>query len=182
MSQSLDATLRGATTQDLVLIAFVDRLRDQIAEYTDQNCWESDDPVPLTHPGGGEFCTVSFGDGDFPAEFFAGSSDETLTEMGSVIIAPTIPMDGDRPRRRRRRLVDDSGGVSLIHRKRQILRALFKSEWEPFVGLQPLLRDMPSPVRCSAPGEVVIGEKKMLQMRITVRTVFDWDLDSEADA
>jgi hypothetical protein len=176
MSQSIDSTLRGATSQDLVLISIVDRLRDAIQDYNDQNCWESDDPVPLSHPGGDEFCTVSFGDGQFPAEFFAGGGADTLTEMGVVIIAPTVPLRGDRPRRRLRRIAKDADGKSLLQRKREILKALFASDWEPAKGTKPLLRDMPSPLSSSAPGEVMVGDAKMLQMRIMVRTVFDWDL------
>jgi hypothetical protein len=179
MSQSLDPSLRGPVTQDLILIAFVDRLRDQIGEYNDQNCWETDDPIPLSHPGGNEFCTVSFGDGQFPGEFFAGGGSDTLTEAGSVIIAPTVPLQGDRPRRRRRRLVgeiDDPDKRTLLERKREILKALFASDWEPASDDQPLLRDLPSPVACSAPAEVTVGEALMLQMRISIQTVFDWDI------
>lgn len=176
MPPSPNLSLRGATTQDLILIAVVDRLRNAISEYNDQNCWESDDPVPLSHPGGDEFCTVSFGDGQFPSEFFAGGGADTLTEMGIVVVAPTVLLRGERPRRRLRRLVDDKDGRSLMHRKRAILRALFGSDWEPAYKGRPLLRDMASPLSCSAPGEVMIGEAKMLQMRIMVRTVFDWDL------
>lgn len=177
MSQSLDSSLRGKITQDQILIAVVDRLRDQIEVYNEQNCWESDDPIPLTHPGGSEFCTVSFGGGEFPAEFFSGGGTETLTEAGTIIIAPTVPLQGDRPRRRRRRLIADNQGVSLLTRKQQILRALFREEWEPADGLQPLLRDLPSPTRCTPPGEVTIGQAQMLQCRIIIQTVFDWDLD-----
>jgi hypothetical protein len=173
---SIDPTKRGATTQDLILTAIVDRLIASISEYNDQNCWETDDPVPLSHPGGYEFCTVSFGGGNFPTEFFAGGGAETLTEAGSVIIAPTVTLTGDRPRRRRRRLTGDSDGRNLMNRKRQILVALFGSDWEPVDGDKPLLRDLPSPIHCSAPAEVHVGESLMLQMRLTVATIFDWDL------
>lgn len=171
------SSLRGSTTQELILIAIVDRLRLTIENYNDQNCWESDDPVPTSHAGGDEFCTVSFGDGSFPSEFFSGGGHDTLTEMGSVIIAPTVPMRGDRPRRRRRRIHADSEGVSLISRKRLILQSLFSADWEPSYESQPLLRDMPSPMRCTAPGEVMIGEAKYLQIRLTVQTTFDWTMD-----
>ena len=173
---TIDPVKRGATTQDLILTAIVDRLINQIAEYNDQNCWESDDPVPLSHPGGYEFCTVSFGAGNFPHEFFTGGGAETLTEAGSVTIAPTVTLTGDRPRRRRRRLTSDTDGRNLINRKLQILKALFGSSWEPADGDQPLLRDLPSPVNCSAPAEVMIGEARMLQLRLTIATTFDWDL------
>lgn len=171
----MDPTLRGQTTQILILEAIVDRLIDQIPAYNDQNCWVSDSPVPLSHPGGDELCTVSFGDGSFPHEFFTGGGQDTLVEMGSIIIAPTVPMRGDRLRRRMRRIAEDDG-KSLLDRKQQILRALFFDHWEPVFGEQPLLRDMPAPTRCTAPGEVMIGEARMLQIQITIDTTFDWDL------
>lgn len=177
MSQSIDSSLRGQTTQDEILIAFVDRLRDQIEEYNEQNCWESDDPVPLSHPGGSELCTVSFGPGQFPGEFFSGAGSDTLTEAASIIVAPTVPLTGDRPRRRARRIHKDPDGRSLLHRKRQVLAALFGSPWEPHLDGQPLLRDMPSPGRCTQPGEVMVGDARMLQIQITIQTVFDWDLN-----
>ncbi|MFG0261525.1 MAG: hypothetical protein ACF788_03965 [Novipirellula sp. JB048] len=176
MSQPIDSSLRGQISQDEILIAIVDRLRDQIDDYNDQNCWESDDPVPISHPGGNELCTVSFGPGQYPAEFFGGGGADTLTEVGSVIIAPTVPLQGDRPRRRSRRIHKDPDGRSLLHRKRQILSALFGSEWEPSLAGQPLLRDMPSPIRCTPPGEVHIGDARMLQIQLSVQTIFDWSL------
>lgn len=173
---TIDPTLRGATTQDLILTAVVERLIEAIEDYNDQNCWESDDPVPHSHAGGSEFCTVSFGAGNFPHEFYTGGGSATLTEAGSIIIAPTVPLTGDRPGRRRRRLTNDPDGRNLINRKRQILKALFGSDWEPADGAKPLLRDLPHPVSCTAPGDVHVGDAMMLQARITIATTFDWDL------
>lgn len=180
--ESIDSTLRGATTQDLIIAAFVERLRGAISQYTDQNCFASDDPVPLSHAGGDEFCTVSFGDGSFPSEFFEGGGNETLVESGSVIISPSIKLSGDRKGRKSRRLYEDNEGKSLINRKRQILVALFGGTWEPRSGRQPLLRDMPSPRRATAPGEIIVGEAKYTQSRIIVDTVFDWDLTGVENA
>lgn len=174
--QNLDATLRGATTQDKILDAIVDRLRESVDVYNDQNCWVSDDPIPLSHPGGEEFCTVSFGDGIFPPEFFTGGGELTLVEMGSIVIAPTIRQTGDRPRRKARRIATDSENRNLLYRKLQILKSLFKNDWEPAFETQPLLRDLPNPTRCSSPAEVMVGEIKMIQFRLTISTVFDWDL------
>lgn len=173
---TIDPTKRGKTDQALILTAIVDRLIAEIEDYNDQNCWESDDPVPDSAPGGYEFCTVSFGGGNFPREFFDGGGHETLTESGSVIIAPTVTLTGDRPRRRRRRLTADADGRNLMNRKRLILKALFGSQWEPADGDKPLLRDLPSPLSCSPASDVQIGEARMLQMRITIATTFDWDL------
>lgn len=175
-AQNLDPSLRGRITQDQILTAIADRLLEKIEIYTDANCWISDDPVPLSHPSGDEFCTVSLGSGSFVSELFDGAGADTLTEMGSVIIAPTVPIRGDRPRRRRRRISSDPDGKSLLNRKYLILKALFSEEWEPADGVQPLLRDMPHPVSCSQPGEVHVGDATMLQLRIVIQTTFDWDL------
>lgn len=177
--QIIDSSLRGSTTQERILLSIAQRLIAQIPVFTDQNCWVSDDPVPLSHPGGNEFCTVSFGSGTFADEFFAGAGDDTLTEMGSIVVAPTVPMTGQRVRRRSRRIANDPTGQHLSNRKRQILTALLADGWEPADGEKPLLRDMMSPKSCTAPGEVVIGEAKMLQIQLSFSTVFDWDLSGD---
>lgn len=176
----MDPTLRGQTDQSDILDAIVARLIDQIPAYSDQNCWVSDHPVPLSHPGGDEFCTVSMGNGRFPHEFFTGGGQETLTEQGSIIIAPTVPMRGDRVRRRYRRIAGDEN-KSLLDRKRQILRAMVYNHYDLVLGEKPLLRDMPAPMQCTAPIEIQVGEAKMLQVQITIETVFDWDLSAGAE-
>lgn len=176
MAQTIDPTLRGQSLQDDILEAIVVRLIELIPEYSDQNCFISDDPVPEVHPGGDEFCTVSIGDGNFPGEFFVGGGADTLVEDGSVVIAPTLPTRGGRRYRKERFISGETNGKTLLERKRQILKALFAEHWEPLKVTKPLLRDQISPIRCTAPGEVHVAQAKMLQLRVIVRTTFDWDL------
>ena len=176
MPETIDPTLRGQTSQDAILEAITARLIDRIDGYADQNCFISDDPEPSAFPGKDEFCSVSIGDGNFPAEFFTGGGDDTLCEDGSIIIAPTLPTRGGRSYRRHRFISGEHNGKTLLNRKRQILAALFRDDWEPVVGEKPLLRDMISPLHCTRPFDVKIGEAWMLQMRLTIRTTFDWDL------
>ncbi len=175
---SIDPTLRGQADQEPILDSIVARLIDRIPEFNDQNCWLSDQAIPLTMPGGRIACTVSPGPGRFPSEFFAGAGHETLVEDGSVVITPILMINLDRPRRARRRLIEHEDQTKgLIFYKKAILAALFAhSDWEPHEGRQPLLRDMLSPIRCDAPTDVVVGEAQGLAMKINISTVFDWNL------
>lgn len=167
--------LRAYSTPDEILAAIVDRLRERVAGYNDQNCWESDQPIPISHPGGGELCTVSMGGGDFPPEFFGGGGADTLTERGLIVVTPIVPVRGDRPYRRSRRVRSDPG--SVLTRKRQILSALFADPtWEPAVDGRPLLRELMSPGRATDPHDVTTGESRMIAIQISMNVLFDWSL------
>lgn len=170
----VDSTLRGRTTQKLILQAFVARLIADIDDYNSQNCFVSDQPVPPQFIGGRSFCTVSPGSGRFPQEFFGGAGDHTLVEDASVIITPGMARKLDKPHKRDAVILNLSD--SLVQRKHDILQSLFGEIWEPADGDQPLLRDLPSPVSVTAPADVRVGETDMIALQITVATVFDWDL------
>ena len=171
---TINSSLRGRTVQPKIVSAVVERLRAVVPGYNDQNCFESDQPVPAAFSGGRECCTVSIGAGSFPHEFFAGAGSATLVEDGSLIITPMIEVRTDRSWRQKNQLLDGRG---LLERKRQILVALFGTpDWEPADGAQPLLRDLLAPLRSSQPGEVMVGEARMVALQLSVQTVFDWDL------
>lgn len=74
----LNNSLRGRTTQDRILASIVGRLIAQIDELDESNCWLTDQPIPVSIPGGRLAVTVSLGPGRFPAEFFAGGGADTL--------------------------------------------------------------------------------------------------------
>ena len=80
---TINFSLRGRTVQPKIVSAVVERLRSAVPGYNDQNCFESNQPVPAAFSGGRECCTVSIGAGSFPHEFFAGAGSATLVEDGS---------------------------------------------------------------------------------------------------
>lgn len=181
----IDPTKRGRCTQDEILFSVVNRLIVSIKELNDQNCWLSDQPIPITIPGGRHACTVSLGPGRFPAEFFTGGGTETLVEDGSIVVTPLVVNAIDRPRRKWKKIAggdSENSAPSCLYFKHAILKALLgidkESEeiWEPQNGDKPLLRDMLSPLSCDAPHDVAVGETVATAMQIKFSTVFDWDL------
>lgn len=89
---TISSAHRGRTVQPKIVTAVVEGLRAAVPGYNDQNCFESDQPVPAAFFGGRQCCTVSIGAGSFPHEFFAGAGSATLVEDGSLIITPMIDM------------------------------------------------------------------------------------------
>lgn len=173
----IDPTLRGKTTQDVILKAIAARLRSQLDGYTEQNCFEADQPFPLTHPGGDEICTVSIGGGNFDSQMWEGGGTDTLVDHGTIIVCPIIAARSRRPKNVAKQLYD--GSESLVNRKHQVLKALLDPTWEPYdenTG-QPYLRDLLAPNGYTSPQEVHIGEAKYIAMQVTFSTVFDWDLE-----
>lgn len=180
---AIDYTKRDKTRQERILFSIVDRLIDQINELNDQNCWLSDQPVPLTIPGGRFAVTVSPGGGNFPHEFFSGGGSATLVEESHVVITPIVVNSVDRPRRSWRRVAgsDDADYIeltpNLLSLKRQIIKSLVASDtWEPSYSNRPILRDQIAPVSCTEPSDVSLGETAAIAMQIRFSTVFDWDL------
>lgn len=172
--------MRSRTTQDKILADVVTRLIAEIPELNDQNCWLSDQPVPITIPGGRYAVTVTMGGGRFPHEFWASGGTDTLTEDGSLIVTPLVVSTIDRPRRKWKKI---SGGdnsanrvPSLLYFKHAILSALLGGGWEPAEDGVPLLRDMMAPLSADSPRDVAVGETIAAATQITFSTVFDWDV------
>lgn len=176
----LNNSLRGQTTQDHILTSIVERLISQFDELDESNCWLTDQPIPISIPGGRLAVTVSLGPGRFPAEFFAGGGADTLVEDGSLVITPLVVTPADRPRRKWRKIMgaERAGDApSLLYIKHGILKALLADpDWEPDDGDKPLLRDMLSPLSCDDPHDVPVGETVATAMRMRFSIVFDWDL------
>lgn len=176
----LNLALRSRTHQSDILSSIVARLIDQVDELTEDTCWLTDQPIPVTMPAGRYAVTVSIGGGRFPSEFFTGGGADTLTEDGSVVITPLVVTPADRPRRKWKKLVNGSqpgDAPTLLYFKHAILQSLLADpEWEPQQGDQPLLRDMLSPIACDPPRDVRVGETVAAAMQMTFSTVFDWSI------
>lgn len=174
----IDPTKRGRTDQSLILRSIRDRLIEEIDEVSEETCWVSDQPVPVSMPAGRIAITVSMGPGRFPSEFFAGGGSDTLTEDGSIIVCILSVRADDRPRRAWRKIAGtESDTPSLLRLKRDVLAALLGSrDWEPHSGDKPLLRDMLSPLSATEPRDVPVGETVAGAVKVTFSTVFDWQL------
>ena len=177
---TLDNGSRGKTTQDKILLSIVERLIDQIDDLNEANCWLSDQPIPVSIPGGRFAVTVSMGNGNFPHEFFTGSGTETLVEDGSIVITPIVAVVSDRPRQKWRKITGptQSGDTpSILYFKHAILKALLAdNSWEPSFDNVPILRDMLAPISVDGPQDVRVGETMAAASQMRFSVVFDWDL------
>jgi len=91
--------LRSRATQDDILLAFADRLREHPL-LNEQNVVVSDQSVPEDMPGGAFCVTVAPGPGEFPLELTSAASHAQATEDGSVIIGIYTKIVKDRKGRR----------------------------------------------------------------------------------
>ena len=174
--------LRSRATQDEILIVIRDRLRSAIQGLNDSNCFVTDQPIPLHLPNGGYCVTVSPGEGSYPAEFYSGGGNATLTEQGSLIVTPMVCMKLDRPFRSEQALLQVDRG--LLWWKRSILQALLVWNANDFPGAawevtasdgRPLVRNQLQPQRASAPADVP-DHSGWLGMQISFGMVWDWNV------
>jgi len=163
-----------ATTQDKVLEAIAQRLRNKVEEFNDAGvCFFSDQQFPLKPPPGDLFCTVAAGDGVFPEDKFSGGGDDTLTENSTVDITVFRKALSQQPGKMDEALLSSEKG--LIKRfKPRILRAMFKDAWDPVDGDGvELLRDYLFPIRAERPNT---WREQYVYLRLTIGANFDWSL------
>lgn len=165
----------GKANQIDICNAIVSQLISAVDDFSDTNCFITDQPIPRALPSGRIACTVSIGSGQFPHEFFAGGGIDTLTESGSVVVTPIVVAKSDRPYRKTRKIVGDKDDsvFNMLDLKRQVLAALLKTDWEASLGY---LRDMISPISADDPHDVPIGETMATAMKIRFAVTFDWEL------
>lgn len=167
------------TDQVYILESIVDRLIASIEELTDDNCFLSDQPVPVTLPGGRYAVTVSMGGGNFPHEYFTGGGIDTLVDDGSVVITAVVATSADRPRRAWKKIGSSEpqagDAPTLLYFKREVLKALLV-DWEPVHEGASILRDMIAPLGYDGPHDVRVGQMAACAMQMRFSTAFDWDL------
>lgn len=103
--------LRSRATQDDILLAFADRLREH-SLLNEQNVVVSDQPVPADMPGGGFCVAIAPGDGRFPFELMDAAHHSQVTEDGSIVVGVYTKIRRDRKGRRE---------FSLFGRRKQII-------------------------------------------------------------
>jgi hypothetical protein len=184
--QTLDLTKRGYATQDEILEAFRDRLREACPGCTDLTCFISDQPIPIIIPGGSHCVTIAAGKGSFDQQMFANAGHACLNEDTQIIISPLIQINLDRVPQSERALIASDRGLVKVW-KRNILRTLILADpdlgrqsqhWEPAKGDRPLCRDQIRPLYVSEPADVP-GHSGWTGLHITFSVSFDWDLYRE---
>lgn len=192
--------LRSRATQDDILLAFADRLREH-ALLSEQNVVVDDQAVPSDMPGGGFCVCVAPGPGVFPNELMAAAHHAQVTEDGSVIIGIYTKIMRDRRGRREFALFGrrsqtavtpaEARRPSLMAWKRDILKLLMvgdptlgdgsaaydtmRKAWEPDRDGIPLLRELPQPARVT--GVLDVPEfPGWVGLQITFAIAWDWDL------
>ncbi len=188
-SQTVTAPhLRSRATQDEILLAFADRLRDHEL-LNEQNVVVSDQSVPSQMPGGGFCVCVSAGPGEFPSELWNAASHAQATEDGSVIVGVYTKITRDRRGRSeialfgRRKQTERDLNVQrpgLIVWKRDLLKLLTvgqdRQAWEPASAAgAPLCRDIPTPKRVTGVLDVP-GFPGWIGLQITIAVTWDWEL------
>jgi hypothetical protein len=182
--QNLDLTKRSRATQDEILEAFRDRLRDACPGCNDQTCFLSDQPIPSIIPAGGGHCiTIAAGGGSYDQRLFSNGGHENLNEDFQVIISALVKINIDRiPQAERALLAEDRGLLAVW--KLNLLRYLILADpdlglesqhWEPAKDDRPLCRDLPRPLHCSEPADVP-GHPGWIGFHLTFSVSFDWDL------
>lgn len=169
------------TDHNEVLAAFAAKLIADGEGFTEDNCWLTDQAVPASMPAGRWAITISIGPGRYPHEYFSGGGQNTLVEDGSVIVSPIVAVVSDRPARAWKKIggkEPNSGDApTLLDLKRRILGVILKDHWEPTDDDgNPMLRDQISPISCSSPQDVRIGQTVASMMQLQFSTVFDWNL------
>lgn len=196
---------RSRTTQEEILLAFADRLREHPL-LNDQNVVVSDQAVPSDMPGGGFCICIAPGDGRFPGELWNASHHSQATEDGTIIVGIYTKIARDRRGRKeftlfsRRTRLSDLGTVNadrpgLLRWKREILKLLLvgdlvwqdddgnpidhsRNAWEPSKDGKPLLRDTPSPQSSTGVMDVP-GFDGWVGLQLTLSVAWDWDLYCE---
>ncbi len=178
-------TKRNRAEQDEVLEAFAARLREHPLLNT-ATVVVDDQPVPVAFPHGGYLMVVAPGAGEFPHNIWADSHHASATEDSSVIIGIYAQSFKGKLGNKQELLTSRKPGKpSLLQWKRAALKLLCVSDelnaigephiWEPAIGDRPLLRDLPQPVRCTAPMDVP-DHAGWYGIQLTFSCTWDWDL------
>ena len=168
------------TSQRDVLIAFRDRLLDQIEYLSPKDCIVTDQPIPPSLPSVAptRFVTVSMGPGQFDTGAYAGGGAATLNEVSTVFVTLFHQTRFDKAGDCEKRLLNEENGM-LATFKFDVLKAL-AVDWMPCRadGTTGLLRNYPQPIRATMPQEQYLGEgagKPFIAMQIDFDASFDWD-------
>jgi len=166
--------MRTYATQERIHGAIVQRLIDEIAEWSSSTCYTSDDPNLTLVPPHDIFCTVVPRDGVFDEAMFAGGGIDCLSERTAVAVNVFSFVRSGESGGTNAAIYSEQRGL-LSNYKPRILRALLL-DWEPTFDGQSLLRDMLRPVRSVGPKAVTVNKRKYLSLTLEFATHFDWEI------
>lgn len=184
----MNPALRRYATQDEILVAIRDRIREVVPDCAqEKHCFITDQPIPASSifPTVSHFVTVAVGAGSFNQTLFTGGGHRTCNEDLQIIVTPIIQMNLDRLPAGEQRLLHARRGMSIW--KRNLLSALLLWDaedpmnpkcWEPVVDQRPLLRNSLRPLHSSEVADAP-GGLGHYGMHLTFGCSFDWKLGIE---
>jgi hypothetical protein len=185
----MNPTLRRYATQDEILVAIRDRIREVVPDCAqDKHCFIADQPIPAgaIFPTVSHFVTIAVGAGSFDQALFTGGGHRTCNEDLQIIVTPIVQMNLDRLPAGEQRLLHARRGMSIW--KRNLLSALLLDNaedptnpkiWEPVVSQRPLLRSPLRPLHSTEVADVP-GGLGHYGMHLTFGCSFDWKLGIES--
>jgi hypothetical protein len=185
----MNLSLRRHSTQEEILVAIRDRIRDVVPGCAEpRHCFISDQPIPDNSliPSVSHFVTISAGSGSFDQSLFTGGGHRTCNEDLQIVITPIIQMNLDRLPAGEQRLLHARRGVSVW--KKNILSAMLLEDvgnpnnakpWEPTVDQRPLLRSHLRPLNCTETADIP-GGIGLFGIHLTFSCSFDWKLGIES--
>lgn len=157
------------TTQEAVLQAIVDRLREQL-DLNPSTCFLSIDPEPCANISHNLFLTVSPDGGQFREGEFAGAGENLVIENTHAVITIFSQIRLDRVEHATSFLTDNARGVLTM--KRKVLKALAGHILVDTDG-NALLVDYLEPVSAPRPQS---DRAKIGDVQLWFSTNFHWDL------
>lgn len=171
-------TYKSTPTTHLTILEVIQRqLLEKLPGFTEETCFISDDPVPLTAPAD-TFITIWTGDTDFPEEYFSGGGTDQLTEAAPIVVTAYRRALADPPNVAQNVIADHEEGL-LGYYKPALLRALLKDEWSPTFDGAELLRDQLRPTGTNGPRSVPFEQSdgSYWGLGIAFALLWDWELD-----
>ena len=188
------AQVHSSGTLDDLLRQIQKRLRSNIPELGEEDCFVTVEPIPEIAPPGELIVTISPGAYRFPDDFFTGGGFETLMCSGTVDITVLHRTNLDQPTHSPLQLLDEDRGLIARYFPR-VLRAMLVTDvtdpndpqkvvriaWQPTNKKgEPMLRNHFRPVEVGAPAPTVIGREGgavgFVAATLSFQADFDWSI------
>lgn len=153
-----------------ILQAIVERIIDQVAGFTEANCYLSIDPNSTPEPNPGQFvCVVAPTSGAFDEAKYDGGGEDQATINGGVVVKLHSPLQLDQPHRDGEFLRHTTLGVLRIWR--EIVKSLIWP-WQLQIGDDDGTRDPLIPADYTFERR----SRKLAAIEQTFKVNFDLDL------
>lgn len=184
---TINLNRRSRATQEDILNAFAERLRQVYDPLNERNVVVDDQAIPAITPPGRFYITISPGEGQFDKSLWETNGHATANEEGTIVVCCMSVNRRDPAGRSSQALLGTDG---LLPWKRKILAAYaveypnlrhISPPWEPMKldveadEIFPLLRNPPRPVHVTSISDVTECEG-WRAFQIAYSCSWDWDL------